>query len=361
MSSLFSKASDLCKTGKPFALAVVIGNRGSSPRKEGSKMIVTNGEIAGTIGGGLLEALTIRKARENVIPSKSSTILAFDMSGSNLTEASMVCGGSQEVLVAFVEPTPDNALVFDEADRASKAATRAWLLYIIDSRPQSHRSVSILLNVKGEALIGTPPQEALVEQSALMNPIRLGVHDDVNADVRYIADPIMSAGTLFLFGGGHVSKEVASLACRLGFNVTVIDDRSEFANTTRFPDCTTVVVNSFADLPELDINNASCILIITRGHAYDAAVLEWAIDKNAFYLGMIGSKRKRDLLYARLRQQGIANEQLARVHCPVGLEIGAETPAEIAVSIMGEIIAERSKARITSNTSGNAGEAHVAI
>jgi xanthine dehydrogenase accessory factor len=127
--------------------------------------------------------------------------------------------------------------------------------------------------------------------------------------------------------------------------VVVIDDRSEFANAERFPDASDIlVVKDFKRALEgLSIDKDSFIIIVTRGHQHDRVVLEQALKTDAYYIGMMGSKRKRDSIYSALVSQGVSPEQLNRVHCPIGVSISAETPEEIAVSIVGEMVMERAK------------------
>ena len=159
--------------------------------------------------------------------------------------------------------------------------------------------------------------------------------------IRYLVDDVGSAPHMYLFGAGHVSCEVAKLAVGIGFHVTVFDDRADYAHTARFPDCDCIVSPGFEQLPSLPLDDNSYVVIMTRGHSHDREVLEWAIDKPHRYLGMIGSKTKRDALYRQLNEKGVPMDKLQAVKCPIGLSIFAETPAEIAVSVMAEVILER--------------------
>jgi xanthine dehydrogenase accessory factor len=155
-------------------------------------------------------------------------------------------------------------------------------------------------------------------------------------------EPIKPLPVLFIFGGGHISFSLARIGKMVDFRVVVIDDRPEFANAERFPEADETIVGDMASvIPQLDINRSSYIVIVTRGHQNDAQVLEWAATTPAAYVGMIGSKRKVHAAFSYLKTKGITQEQLDRVHSPIGLPIGAETPEEIAVSIMAEIIQVR--------------------
>jgi xanthine dehydrogenase accessory factor len=155
-------------------------------------------------------------------------------------------------------------------------------------------------------------------------------------------ESITSLPMLFIFGGGHISLSLARIGKMVDFRVVVIDDRPEFANAERFPEADETIAEDMTSLMQrLDIDRFSYIVIVTRGHQNDTQALEWAVSTPAAYIGMIGSKRKIHTIFSYLKTKGITQEQLDRVHSPIGLPIGAETPEEIAVSIMAEIIQVR--------------------
>jgi xanthine dehydrogenase accessory factor len=155
-------------------------------------------------------------------------------------------------------------------------------------------------------------------------------------------EPILTQPTLYIFGGGHISLPLARMGKLLGFKIAVIDDRTEFANADRFPEADTILAEDFSRaFLKIKIDKSSYIVIVTHNHQYDDMVLEWAVGTKAKYIGMIGSKTKTKAVFAHLMTKGIAKEKLARVHAPIGLEINAQTPEEIAVSILAEIIMAR--------------------
>ena len=157
-----------------------------------------------------------------------------------------------------------------------------------------------------------------------------------------LLEPISSEPTVYIFGGGHVSQQVVPLAKGVSFKVAVIDDREMFANRERFPEADEVVVSEFEkSFDHLPINDSSYIVIVTRGHLYDGVVLEQAVQTSARYIGMIGSKKKIHTLYQNLIKKGMSRETLNRVHAPIGIDINSETPEEIAVSIVAELIKVR--------------------
>ncbi len=149
---------------------------------------------------------------------------------------------------------------------------------------------------------------------------------------------------LILCGGGHVSLEVAHIAARLEFALTVIDDRAEFANAERFPMAAQVLCMPFLEaLEQVGGGENDYFVILTRGHAFDRTCLEWVLGHRRAYVGMIGSRIKVAAVMGALREAGVPQEELDRVHSPVGLDIGAQTPAEIAVSIAAELVQERAR------------------
>ena len=159
-------------------------------------------------------------------------------------------------------------------------------------------------------------------------------------------EPVLPPALLYIFGAGHVAYNLYKVATVAGFEVVVIDDRESYANRERFPDAREVIAEDFeAVTARIAVPESSYIVIVTRGHRDDMRVLRWAVNANARYLGMIGSKRKTISIYKELEKEGIPAEKFANVHAPVGLEIGAVTPEEIAVAIVAEMIAERRHAR----------------
>ncbi len=164
-------------------------------------------------------------------------------------------------------------------------------------------------------------------------------------ELEVFIEPILTPSTLYLFGGGHISLPLAKMGKLLGFKIAVIDDRAEFANPDRFPEADIVLAEDFTpSFSKLKIDKSSYIVVVTRNHQYDDIVLEWAVGTQAKYIGMIGSKAKTKAIFSHLLAKGIPKRLLDRVHAPIGLEINAQTPEEIAVSILAEIIKVRRSA-----------------
>jgi xanthine dehydrogenase accessory factor len=170
--------------------------------------------------------------------------------------------------------------------------------------------------------------------------------------VEIFVEPILPQPILYIFGGGHVSMALAKAASSAGFAIGVIDDREQFANLERFPMAREVYTTYEDAFEKMKPNASSYLVIVTRGHRDDMRVLGWAVKTDARYIGMIGSKRKVLSVYQALEREGVPSEKFDRVHAPVGLEIGALTPDEIAISIAAELIAVRR---------GASGVAHKAV
>ena len=155
-------------------------------------------------------------------------------------------------------------------------------------------------------------------------------------------EPILPDPTLIIFGAGHVGKCVSDIAGTVGFKIVVVDDRIKYANRDRFPEAKAIVVDAWESaFAQLSVNESTYLLIATRGHQYDLACLRYALTTTAGYIGLLGSLRKIRLFYAELEKEGVDPAAFPRVHGPVGLSIGAESPEEIAVSIAAELIAVR--------------------
>jgi len=322
---------NLLKQNKTIALVTIIDKNGSAPRLPGSKMVVEqDNTLHGTIGGGKLEYTAHEKARAVALGAES-LITEFDMRGNGMNDdADMVCGGIQIVLIERL--TPDMAPMFERALACfTGGAHGAWLVDVSDPKNPER------------AFTDLQAGDAIPEGIDFSPIMRTRTTRLVHLDSRIIVvDPLPKSGTVVLFGGGHVSREVAELAAYLDFDVIVCDDREEFANKQRFPMAKAAHVVEFTRaLTSIDHKEELYLLIITHGHSFDQEVLAQALQIRAHYIGMIGSRRKRDIIYNNLRKQGFADADFSRVHCPVGLSIGSETPKEIAISIVAELVAAR--------------------
>lgn len=335
MDSVYAEAVRILEDGSAFALATVLAHKGSTPRSTGSKMIVLPDRIVGTIGGGGVEGEVIRIAREKVLPTGAPTAKTYDLTRKN-SAGSFICGGMFEILTARIDATAENIALWAALRDAERSGDPAWLFILISEDEKGDLAAAFCVNAQG-TLLGDAPDDGKLHAMMLESPDKVALHAD-GVTYRVNAEKVRALDSLILFGGGHVSLEVARLAVGLGFRVTVLDDREEFANTDRFPDCDAIVLDDYTAIPPLRTEGAY-ILVITRGHIHDQEALEWALEQPAAYVGMIGSKTKRDTMYKQMMSEGTTAEQLQAVYCPVGIDIGADTPMEIGVSIIAEVIA----------------------
>ena len=336
---------DLCRqeleAGRSFALVTLLSSDGSSPRGAGAKMLVTVGSTAATIGGGALEAKTIEWARE-CITERKSRILDVDLTGKEKNSVDMACGGRVHLLITYVDAfCEENLRLFRFlAEKQEQGSMCRWLTAAEEEGGEVR--VWQAAQENGETLNGILPEWAfpLPENTSLCD-YRLYEQGE---NRKLLSEQVGALAHLYLCGGGHVALKTAQLGQFLGMDVTVFEDRPEFAAEERFPGAKRVITPDYKGIFEgLSIGSRDCIIILTRGHRYDTEILLQAVQTNAGYIGMIGSKRKVAMAMETLRSRHVPENVIQSVHSPIGLSIGAETPAEIAVSILAEIIQELRK------------------
>ena len=345
MIKLLQSICHRVEEGENLVLATVIGHSGSTPRSVGTKMVVRpDGAIIGTIGGGLVEFHAQKLAREVFKTGKALTE-TVDFTGADAAATDqMICGGRMEILLELIIAGPENLKELQDLIVALQKGHKGFLIKVLDTTGDAVRRMEWCLVHNDSVTLGTFPCPASLittltcEATKAKQPLAVTV-----ADKRYFVEPAVLPGTVYLFGAGHVSRPVAELASIVDFQTVVVDDRQEFANAERFPRADRVkVIPSFHQAFDgLEIDRDSYLVILTRGHLHDKTVLEQALKSDAGYIGMIGSRRKRDLIYQELLGKGFTRSELERVHAPIGLAIGAATPEEIAVSIVAELIQVR--------------------
>jgi xanthine dehydrogenase accessory factor len=332
------------ESGSPVVMVSIVSLRGSSPRHAGTKMVISAKGSFGTVGGSLLEAKAIEMSRM-VLDQKESRLLNYDLNGENAYSKGMICGGKATVLLDFITPAEDNKIFFQNWKEAVKNGSDFYFLTQI-SETETDEKVKIigrgLLSLEGQLLgksnISSNDLDSLKPELHTISSTAIFALKNG----QLLVDFIRRLKTLCCFGAGHVALPTAHIASLAGFSVVVIDDRAEFANLERFPDAEVQVTKDYHQAMEgLKIDEDSFIVIVTRGHQYDRTVLEQALQTHAGYIGMISSRRKREAIYNALTENGVTRQALEQVHSPIGLDIGAETPEEIAVSIVAELIRER--------------------
>jgi len=332
MQHIFDRLITTLEQGQDAVLCAIVRNQGSAPRTSGARMLVlSDGAIAGTVGGGALEGACQAKAAELLGGDCSFAELHFQLSATSAAEAGMACGGSASVLLHTVEP--ELLPLFLTMRREYREGRRPILLTFlpIDGNPPSLR----LMTSEENSDIPAELRTEIVRKSRRI-PFLLEYEGR-----EVFIEPLVSPGTVHLAGAGHVALATAKIAAFSGFDVVVMDDRAEFADRARYPEAKEVrVLASFTEcFNGLGIDDY--VVIVTRGHLHDRDVLAQALRTDAGYIGMIGSKKKRAAVYRSLLDEGFTEAELARVHCPIGLAIGADTPEEIALSIVAELVQSR--------------------
>lgn len=346
MKKMYREAVQLLRKGESFVLATIFDKTGSVPRTAGAKMIVrADGSIVGTIGGGRLEADAIDLAGR-ILSSKQSAVHSFNLAGNAVASMDMICGGKGELLLDFIDAGDENnRTIYEAAENILERGEKAWLITVLGSVPGGGGiSTQHCLVKTDKTHIGKVDCDPYILEKLLSGPAKISIHTEAIEGQRFLVESLRRAGTVYIFGAGHLSQRIAPLSENVGFRTVVVDDRAEYANRERFSEPTEIVdVESFRQLPALKIDENSYLVIVTRGHLYDRIVLEQVLRSDAGYIGMIGSRGKRDLIFKELINQGYGKEELDRVYAPIGMDIGAETPDELAVSIVGELIKVRAK------------------
>ncbi len=332
--------------GSPLVLVTLVSLQGSTPRHDGTKMVVgADGKTYGTIGGSLIEAAAIKEARY-VISSKKSEIFSYELSGKDAAAPGMICGGKAEIFLDYISPTPANR---EFAGEWLEAISKGKEFFILTGYKVSGQSLEVISRAVMDTECNISYGNQISSSVALRLKPELHTISTTSVfpleEITIMIDRVRRLKTLYCFGAGHVAVPTAHLASLAGFKVIALDDRTEYANTERFPDADkTIVIKDFNHaLDGLEIDSDAFIVIVTRGHLFDRQVLEQSLKTSAGYIGMISSKRKRAAIFEALMAGGVTKERLDWVHSPIGLDIGAETPEEIAVSIVAELIQVRSR------------------
>jgi xanthine dehydrogenase accessory factor len=342
---LAKTVNEQLEAGRPMVLVSIISMQGSTPRHSGTKMVVgADGKSYGTIGGSLLEAAAIKESRR-VLTTKKSRIMSYDLTGKDPTAPGMICGGKAEILLDYLAVTPGNRQFSGQWREIMQRGKDYYLLTYLKGEGDSVEiSGHSIINADGSPFLTQSPAPDIGKIKPELHTVSTTAVLPIG-DRRVMVDRIRRLKTLYCFGAGHVAVPTAHLAALTGFRVVVIDDRPEFANEERFPEAhnTLVIKNFNRALEGLEIDRDSFIVIVTSGHQYDREVLEQALKTNAGYIGMISSRRKKEAIYEYLIAQGVKRERLEQVHSPIGIDISGETPEEIGISIVAELIQVRSE------------------
>jgi xanthine dehydrogenase accessory factor len=312
------------------ALCTQVEWRGSVPRKDYPMMLVDErGEIIGTIGGGTLEQSVIKLA-QNIIKTAKPILKKFDLTNQDLTKSGSICGGNTTILI---EPYFKNIQNILRSIISDKVINYNILITKISSR--NDVLIERIKITKGYHL--TFPKK-------IVNAIDEVVEQRKSKSINYnselfLIQNIGNRPILHIFGAGHIGKAVAKMAYFIELDTKIYDERQELANNARFPFALQIENNEISEIiKNTNIAQTDYVLIATRGHQRDFELMRWLLNLKIDYLSLMSSKKKWQLLSEALINEGITQEQINKVHSPVGLDIGSETVPEIAISIIAEII-----------------------
>ena len=311
--------------GEKVMLCSVLAADGSSPRGAGARMAVfADGTALGTVGGGAVERQSIALA-QTLLEEGQDALRIFALHPEAGNSTGMVCGG--DVTICFQCFSPEKAVGVD--------ALRAWLGAL-----ESGKNVWLRLTIDGE----TVRETGVLSSDDLRHGTESFFTSRPYWDGTVYVEPIVRAGRVYIFGAGHVGRALVPVLSYVGFEVTVFDNRAELARREHFQTAREIIVGDFAHIFEkVTLTADDYAVVMTPGHQADYEILEQVLRTPATYIGCIGSKRKVALTRERLAAAGFSQQDIDRIHAPIGLPILAETPEEIAVSIAGEMIRHRAE------------------
>jgi len=342
MLKTIQKIRDALEQQRPVAYCRLVETRGSTPQKAGAMMLVyENGDQEGTLGGGCVEAEVKRNALR-VLKNNQEEVTTFRLDHDYGWDDGLICGGRMTILVEPLcgDRHSDYFRQLVELAESGKGFTEA--IVFEEGKSGLPAPSSFLFDSENQPLaaIHANPQDAGGEIRELLEPIVSRPRPYAERGMAFL--PMVPRCRLVIVGGGHIGKAVAELAADLNFEVWVTDDRESYVSEVRFPHAERLIAGPCQQvLEDLEITSHTYCLIVTRGHNHDQEALYRLVNRGARYVGMIGSRRKIRQIFEDLIDEGIPAEVLDDVYAPVGLDIGSQTVAEIAVSIAAELIAHR--------------------
>lgn len=332
MSVILGECARIAREGRLAAIASVVRRRGSLPMSATAKLLVTaGGARVGTVGGGCLEAEIIERAM-SVVETRTPAISRHTLNARLAGDYGLTCGGTATV---FIEPVFADEVLTPVYEAAAESLARGEDAVLVTGVDWGESPVKAL--VSRGTVVGAGPDRWIAAVRRLS--------PDVESPAfrrGYVLDPVLSNPPLIVFGGGHVGAAITRAAAAAGWRVTVVDDRPEYVDPVRHALAEGTVCCDFHDVSAvLALTPRTYAVVATRGHQHDALIVDQLARRDLRYIGMLGSRRKVALTWKLLESWGVSAERLAAIHAPVGLPIGADTPEEIAVSVVAEMIAVR--------------------
>ncbi len=334
MRNLFSILKEKLSAGQDVVLTAIVASSGSVPRGSGALMLVTDeGRAAGTIGGGISEFKAEQIAKEVLRDGLSRTHI-YKLYHNEKEDIDSICGGDQEVYFRFIKGKDTRAIeLCKKLEEMYESGEQCWLIEEITEKSDG---LLTLYSPKRGDPEGMIPKDVIAALAASPKVVEAEGR-------RFYTMRIVSAGRVFIFGGGHVSQQLVPTLARCDFRCTVLEDRPEFAEPDLFEGverARLVDMNDLAPVAE-ELSPDDFVCIMTRGHRNDYEVVYHMLKSKACYIGLIGSRSKVAALKEHLLADGFTEKDFERLTTPIGIEICSETPAEIAVSIAAQLIKVR--------------------
>lgn len=344
MRKVIEEALRSMERGEPCVIATVVLTSGSTPQKAGTKLLIRqDGSGVGTLGGGCIEGEIWCLAKKILQEQVGPLFCRYDLNEAFAARDGLVCGGTMFIFMDPIVKTDHFKLFAQEIVTAYRGGPSVAMATVVNV-PAGKSNLGAKLLIKEDGSVQGSLGNVNLEQEASSigkTIVTYGGNKIFQAadGTEIFVDGFAAPPKLVLMGGGHVNKAVSRLAAALEFRIYIVDDRPEFANKERFPEAEGIVVADYSKgLEKVAVNPNTYIVVATRGHRFDDMALMAAIRTQARYIGLLGSKRKALAIYKNLLKENIPQERIEEVHAPIGLNIGAHTPEELAVSIMAEII-----------------------
>lgn len=332
MKELLSAVIPALERGECVVLCTVLKSTGSTPRGAGAHMAVfSDGHTEGTVGGGAVE-LAVTKLADEVAAETGSRMVHYRLTPNQVADLGMVCGGDITVLLQTLQPS--NVTLLQAMAEAMERQENVWLA--VELRGEKAVQTGFCC---GDRRLQFAQGAEAVGPLCRSHPVLA-----LEGEEGWYVEPIHSGAMVYVFGAGHVSRALVPILKSVDFAVTVYDPRMNLADRTWFPQADRIICGDFKEIDShIQITEEDYVIIMTPGHEADREVLVQTLRTPAAYIGCIGSRRKIASTKEYLAQRGFGEEDWARVHAPIGLPIGGDTPAEIAISITAQLIEHRAK------------------
>ena len=335
MKEIFESINKMIQEKQDMVLVTVISSSGSTPRSEGARMVVTHkGRISGTIGGGAVEFRSEQVAKE-VLKTRKPRLEKFILAPNEVADLGMVCGGNVEIFFQYLS-YEDNQLaeICCKVKEHARMNQQCWLISEIGQQLSNHLCIYSRETGFSGFHFESFPKLKFKEGMLLLS----------TNDCQFVVDSLLKIGKVYIFGGGHVAQALVPVLNQLDFYCVVLEDRAEFLSLDFFPEANQFQQVNLKNIKQdVHLTSNDYVVIMTRGHQYDFELAKQILTTEAYYIGVMGSKRKVAIQVERLKECGFTMAEIERINMPIGIKIKAETPAELAISVAAELIIKRAE------------------